>query len=183
MIQFKTIKRTASVLVLLLGTGLAGQSFAADDASDAKKDLAREYLALTNQLASAEDIAQAVGRQIIRQRPDIRITVENSAEAVAKDFDDEVNSMNEEVVRVYTDHFSEEELQSLVDSYKALYATPAGKKLKADSDAIAEKMGEISRVRGVAIGGEIYKALIEEVSKREQPVGSKPKPAEDGATE
>ncbi|XSG81149.1 MAG: DUF2059 domain-containing protein [Methyloligella sp. ZOD6] len=186
------IKNTA-VLTLALGIALIGGSAvfaqetnekAADDkaanekvvsddsASDEEVALAREYLELTHQLASAEAIAKAVGSQIVRQRPESKLDVEDAAEAVAPEYEDEVDEMNEQVVAVYTKRFTADELKTMVDFHKEFNASPAGQKLQAQNSEIAREMGEISRVRGVVIGGEVYRALIDELSAREQPVES-----------
>ncbi|ODA66558.1 hypothetical protein A7A08_02682 [Methyloligella halotolerans] len=180
---------TRSILALMLTAGLvltAGPSSFAQEGSDAKAasdaadsgasekkaELAREYLELTHQLATAEAIAMAVGSQIIRQRPESKLDVEDAAEAVAPKFEDQVNEMNEQVVAVYTKRFTADELQTMVDFHKEFNASAAGKKLQAENEEIAREMGDISRVRGVVIGGEVYRALVDELSAREQPVES-----------
>jgi len=148
----------------------SAETAAGDGASAEEAALAREYLELTHQLASAEAIAMAVGSQVIRQRPESKLDVEDAAEAVAPKFQDQVEEMNEQVVAVYTKRFTTEELQTMVDFHKEFNASAAGQKLQKQNDEIAQEMGEISRVRGVVIGGEIYRALIDELSAREQPV-------------
>ncbi|MFD0986833.1 DUF2059 domain-containing protein [Methyloligella solikamskensis] len=173
------INMTRKILVLMLALGMlsvggspAFAQDAGDGASDEKAALAREYLELTHQLASAEAIAMAVGSQIIRQRPESKLDVEDAAEAVAPKFEDEVDEMNDQVVAVYTKRFTADELQTMVDFHKEFNASPAGQKLQAQNEEIGREMAEISRLRGVVIGGEIYRALVDELSAREQPVES-----------
>lgn len=168
MAQFKFSNLAASALA-----GLAVLAFLAGGAAPALADkpsaeqmkLARDYLKLTHQLASAEDIAKVVGQQFTRKKPELKLDIQDAVEQVAPQYEKDVQAMNDEVAEVYASHFSQDELQSMVDFYTKFYDTPAGKKLDKEWDAISDEMAEISRLRGVLIGGEISQAIYDKLGE------------------
>jgi hypothetical protein len=145
---------------------LAGPARADDDQD--RHDLARQYLQLTHQLASARGIANAVGQQFIRKDPDHKLDVEDAIDQVVPKFKADVDDMNDAVIDVYATRFSADELKSMVKFYSDFYKTPAGAKLQKEHEEITSKLTDISRSRGVTIGGEIYQALFDKVNAMEQ---------------
>lgn len=159
------LDRFAVVMLVAFASAPAG---AQDESAEDRLATARAVVEASGQSATTQQLIDAVVQGVLRQDPGLQEALQEVVPPLTPRFDFYVKALLDDVARLYTARFSEEELQTLL----AFLKTPAGEKFATAFPSINEESLQIGQKWGVRFGEDFRDAVRKELVARGVSLGS-----------
>jgi hypothetical protein len=141
--------------VLAIGAAVAAARPHAQAVDPERIALAKTYLEVSKQVITTKQLAYIVTATLSQLNPDHKDQIAAAGTALIPRFESYVQTMIDDVSRVYAARFTAPELQSIIDFYK----TPAGEKLATETPASLQESYQISAKWGARIAEDMRDAI------------------------
>ncbi|HTJ57597.1 MAG TPA: DUF2059 domain-containing protein [Devosiaceae bacterium] len=118
--------------------------------------LARKYVDLTDKVdvygTTVANVAARTLQQILRLNPNLQQQATDAVTEVVKTYKDQRSTLMDQVARIYAQHFTQDEMQQIVN----FYSSPAGQKLASQNFAINQELQKVMALFQVNVATEFY---------------------------